>query len=776
MIDKATVQRIKDVSDIVEVVSDYVHLTRRGANYMGLCPFHNERTPSFSVNRRRNFCYCFSCHKGGSPINFIMEKEGVSYHDALLHLAKKYGIKVEERELTDEERQLQTEREGLLIAAERAMRQMESDLINTPEGRDVGLTYLYSRGVTEEAIKKFHLGFALDKSDHITSLMRKEGFDSDTLKTLGITGQSQTGNLYDKYRGRVIFPIMNSSGKVVGFGGRDLKGGPAKYINSPESSLYHKNNELYGIFQAKSEIVRQDKCYLVEGYLDVIGMWQSGLQNVVASSGTALTDGQIALIHRFTNNITLLYDGDAAGIKAALRGIDMLLSHKMNVTVLLLPDGDDPDSFARKHSAEEFKEYIKRHETDIIRFKMKVLMDDAGNDPQKVARVVNSVVESIACIANDVERMVYIGECSRIMKIDENSISAAVERARIAIVEKNAVERRRRQAEQDYPDTPDRTGSDISGINNAATEINTPSANPTAAGDNTTGSQTDFSDPDHLNTNEQKWAQALQRQRDYSKHPLYGIEKNFIELIVKYGYLNFKYEPTNASGKSPEDDGHDNQNVAEDEGIYTNIDFIMEELEADNISFSIPLFDKIFKLLYDHIDEYIEDMDRYNSKIIEKIEKAREEGRKEIAIKYSSIPEIEREERLLENRLEVIKMNEASDFARFYPGDLLANVEDNAIRKIANEFINEKYVLSAIYTKNLAPMSESDISNRVIRALTEWKSEILNLELKKLMASFKESAGEDEEADMNTLERINFLMHKRSMVAKDIGDRIISPR
>ena len=278
--------------------------------------FHNERTPSFSVNRRKNFCYCFSCKKGGSPVNFIMEKEGLTYNEALMHLAKKYGIEVQERELTDEERRQQSEHEAMLIANEWAMRQMETDMRDTDEGRDVGMSYLTQRGVTDEAMRAFHLGYAIDNGQHLTNAAAKAGYDIEVLKKLGLLGTSREGRVYDRFRGRVIFPILNTAGKTIAFGGRDLKGGLAKYINSPESELYKKSNELYGIFQARSAIVREDKCYLVEGYMDVIGMWQSGMKNVVASSGTALTDGQIAMIHRFTQNITLIYDGDAAGIKA----------------------------------------------------------------------------------------------------------------------------------------------------------------------------------------------------------------------------------------------------------------------------------------------------------------------------------------------------------------------------------------------------------------------------------------------------------------------------
>ena len=442
MIDQATAQRIKDAADIVEVVSDYVHLVRRGSNYMGLCPFHNERTPSFSVSRKRNFCYCFSCKKGGSPVNFIMEKEGLSYKEALLHLAKKYGIEVQERELSDEERARQSEREALLVANEWAMKLMEQDMRSTQEGRDVGLQYLTQRGVTDEAIKAFHLGYAIDNGQHMVEEARKAGFNLHVFKTLGLIGTSQQGREYDRFRGRVIFPILNNSGKVIAFGGRDLKGGLAKYINSPESQLYKKSNELYGIFQARSAIVNQNKCFLVEGYMDVIGMWQSGMRNVVASSGTALTDGQITLIHRLTDNITLIYDGDAAGIKASLRGIDMLLGHHMNVKVLLLPDNDDPDSFARKHTPEEFQKYVDEHETDIIRFKINVLLtEETARDPQKRIGAVNSVVESIAHIPDPIGRDVYIQECAKLLNVTEDSIAQSVSRAREILIQKWKKER-----------------------------------------------------------------------------------------------------------------------------------------------------------------------------------------------------------------------------------------------------------------------------------------------------------------------------------------------
>lgn len=760
MIDKATVERIKDAADIVEVVSDYVHLTRRGANYMGLCPFHNEKTPSFSVSPRRNFCYCFSCHKGGSPVNFVMEKEGVSYHDALLQLAKKYGIKVEERELTDEERQAATEREGLMIAAQRAMQIMESDLTQNQEGREIGLSYLYGRGVTDEAIRKFHLGYAIDKGQYLTPRMQREGYDTSILQTLGLTGQSQSGNLYDKYRGRVIFPIMNSSGKVVGFGGRDLKGGPAKYINSPESTLYHKNLELYGIFQAKAEIVRQNRCYLVEGYLDVISMWQSGLQNVVASSGTALTDGQIAMIHRFTENITLIYDGDAAGIKAALRGIDMLLSHKMQVSVLLLPDGHDPDSFARSHTPEDFREFVSRHETDIIRFKMRVLMAEVGNSPQKKAEVINSVARSIACIPNDVQRTVYIGECSREMNIDEAAVSRAVESARQSILEQNRAERRRRQAQKDYPADLDSTRPA------AGTPVSKPEPGSKA------GMQPD-GDPSAQEADKEVslLAQNLETKQSLRDYPLMPLEKNVIRYLVRYGYMQSGNLDNVVPSENEDVDTKENLEV-----LYTLTDHVNYELLNGNLHFSIPVYQKIFDLLLNEIDDYIERLDRHKEELEKSLAEKRKQMLNDIAARVTTMADIDREERMIETSIEKLRNDDLHDFARNYPGDFLASHEDGEVRTVATELLNDRHILSSLFTNNQPPLNDLDIFRKVNRAIMEWKSELVNLHLHDLLEKLRNSTGENPEEDRNLQIQIAMLMQTRSEMAKNCGERIISMR
>lgn len=784
MIDKATVQRIKDTANIVEVVSDYVHLTRRGSNYMGLCPFHNERTPSFSVNPRRNICHCFSCGKGGSPINFVMEKEGISYHDALKQLAKKYGIKVEERELTPEERQLATEREGLMVAAEAVRSQLEEDLLNTDEGRAIGLTYFYQRGVTDEAIKAFHLGYAIDKGNYLTPKMINRGFELETLKKLGVTGVSQSGNSYDKYRGRVIFPIMNSSGKTVGFGGRDLKGGPAKYINSPESVLYRKNNELYGIYQAKNEIVRQNRCFLVEGYLDVISMWQSGMKNVVASSGTALTDGQIATIHRFSPNITVVYDGDAAGIKAALRGIDMLLTHKMKVTVLLLPDGHDPDSFARSHTPEEFQEYVADHSSDIIRFKMEVLMKDAGDDPHKRAEVVSSVVNSIACIDEGVDRTIYVGECARIMKIDEGAVAAAVDRARIRILEQRRIDQKRKKdlasIDRDYPPT--------AGPQNPAEQ---------QADNNTANSQSNNPDVTGLTSHsvDEGIAKQIYGKSTGHRNPMYPLEKRMIELIVKFGYLQY-----NSLSEAEMDEGVDDpmrQSAAEeDEGYYSIADFVYDELAADKVDFSEPTFKRVFDKILDNIDDFLDAYASESGKLDAEYKQKLDQEREHIIERASTVADIEREEKQIIERLEKERDESLQYFARYYPGNLLASDPDADVRKIATEVVSEKYVLSAIFTKAGTSVADSDEVQAVIRALTEWKSELLNQMLKNTMedlrklseaidsgnfADIKGANGEEVNAEnaMQTIvelqRKINSMMAMRAQAARDIGERIICP-
>ncbi len=718
---------------------------------MGLCPFHNERTPSFSVNKQKNFCFCFSCKKGGSPVNFIMQKEGLSFRDALIHLANKYGIEVVEKELTDEERKAQSEREAMLVANEWAMLKMEQDLVDTKDGKEIGLSYLFQRGVTMEAIKRFHLGYALDKPSELCKAAKEAGYNLDILKQLGLVGVSGQGNEYDRFRGRVIFPIINSAGKVIAFGGRDLKGGLAKYINSPESNLYKKSNELYGIFQARADIVKEDKCFLVEGYLDVIGMWQSGMRNTVASSGTALTDGQIALIHRFTKNITLIYDGDKAGIKAALRGIDMLLSHNMNVKVLLLPDGDDPDSFARKHTPEEFKEYVKAHETDIIRFKANVLLSDINNDPQSRIEAVDSVVNSIAHISNPIARDVYIQECSQILNVSDESIAKSVALHRAKLVEGWKKERNYKDIQR------------LQQNNEGSSEQKNvqPQVNTTPSGiSSTTTTFPSGNLGNSLSLNEIEATRGSSVTKVAVLSPFIPLEKKVIEYCVKYGFLTLC-------------------TYLDDDGIDESIDvvtFIYEELEADGLKFSDNVFNKLFTTLCQLRDKFILDLQQFTLQIDSEADKMLKEGIEKLAYSNKTVSEIERAEKKLNEEIEKFKKEKLTQYAKDYPGRYLASSEDNEIRELTIELLQEPHQLSNIYTRdnNVADREEDKLIPLVPRAVTEWRNEILNQKLNELFNSLKTVQESNKEKEI--LQQINTIIEARSKVAKEIGDRVLSPR
>ena len=426
MIDQPTIDRILDAAQIYDVVSDFVTLRKRGVNYVGLCPFHDDKTPSFYVSPAKGLCKCFACGKGGNAVHFIMEHEQMSYPEALKYLAKKYGIEIKERELSSEEKIAQSERESLFIVNNFARDYFQNILKNHVDGRSIGMAYFRSRGFRDDIIEKFQLGYCTESHDALAQEALKKGYKKDYLVKTGLCYETDDHRLRDRFWGRVIFPVHTLSGKVVAFGGRVLagatKGVKVKYVNSPESEIYHKSNELYGIYFAKQAIVKQDRCFLVEGYTDVISMHQSGIENVVASSGTALTSGQIRMIHRFTNNITVLYDGDVAGIKASIRGIDMLLEEGMNIKVLLLPDGDDPDSFSRKHNATEFRKYIDDHEENFIRFKTNLLLKDAQRDPIKRAGLISDMARSIGLIPDKVIRYTCLTECATLLNVNEQII------------------------------------------------------------------------------------------------------------------------------------------------------------------------------------------------------------------------------------------------------------------------------------------------------------------------------------------------------------------
>ena len=489
MIDRATIDKIMDATNIVDVVGEFVTLRKAGVNYKGLCPFHDDTTPSFMVSPSKQICKCFACGEGGTAINFLMKHEQITYPEALRWLAKKYNIEIQEKELTDEERQQQSDRESMFIVNEWAKNYFQDVLKNDPDGIAIGKQYFRSRGIRDDIVEKFCLGFALPQRDALAKAALKAGYQAEYLVKTGLCLQikneesivksydySQDENadskgnhssslftlnsLKDRYAGRVIFPWLNVSGKVVAFGGRLLdartKGVQQKYVNSPDSEIYHKDHELYGLFQAKKAIAKEDRVYMVEGYTDVIAMHQGGIENVVANSGTALSVYQIKLLRRFTQNITLLYDGDEAGIHAAMRGTDMLLAEGMNIKVLLLPDGDDPDSFAKKHSAQELKDYIEKNQTDFITFKTRLTVENV-TDPVKRSEAISGIVKSISVIPDQILRSTYLSELSQRMDIKEQTLLNSMNSMIRKDIEEKEKERERNQGDrsQDSGQSPD---------------------------------------------------------------------------------------------------------------------------------------------------------------------------------------------------------------------------------------------------------------------------------------------------------------------------------
>lgn len=461
MIDRATIERIKDTADIVDVVSDFVSLKKVGINYRGLCPFHNDHTPSFYVSPTRRSCHCFVCGEGGDSVSFIMKHEQLTYPEALRWLANKYHIEIRETELTDEQKKEQSEREAMFIVNEWAANYFKDILQNNVDGKAIGLQYFRSRGIRDDIIEKFRLGFCLNDRHAMAETALKQGYKEEYLVKVGLCyniENSKSDLPFDRFYGRAIFPWIGISGKVVAFGGRVLdsrtKGINQKYVNSPDSEIFHKDHELYGIFQAKKAIAKENLVYMVEGYTDVISMHQCGIENVVANSGTALSEHQIHILHRFTSNIVLLYDGDAAGIKAALRGTDMLLKEGMNVKVMLLPDGQDPDEFAKKNTAEEFRAYIKDHQMDFIAFKTKVLLDGV-TDPHERSEAISSIIKSVSVIGDPIVRDAYIQDCSARLGFSEHTLTTKMnEEIRAYREEERKAEMREQQRAKEYQEYP----------------------------------------------------------------------------------------------------------------------------------------------------------------------------------------------------------------------------------------------------------------------------------------------------------------------------------
>lgn len=717
MIDQPTIDRILDAANIVDVVSEFVTLRKRGINYVGLCPFHTDKTPSFYVSPAKNICKCFACGEGGTAVHFIMKHEQLNYFDALRYLAKKYNIEIQERELTDKEKQRKSDRESMLIVNSWAQQYFTTQLYEHVEGKTVGLRYFAERGFREDTIHKFQLGYSLDKRDALYKEATKNGYKKEFLEKTGLVIAYDNGGVNDRFRGRVIFPVHTLSGKVVAFGGRVLKKDEktAKYVNSPESEIYHKSNELYGIYFAKQAIVKEDRCFLVEGYTDVISMHQAGIENVVASSGTALTQGQIRLIHRFTSNITVLYDGDAAGIKAALRGIDLLLEDGMNVKVVLLPDGEDPDSFARKHNASQFSEFIKQSETDFIRFKTRLLLDDAGTDPIKRSALITDIIRTVAIIPENIARSIYIRECSAMMEIDEQVLLNEVNKIRLSKEERQNMQGQVTPPVSNtmsmIPEYPDLPGyQPVAGDSFLPPDDTVPLPDdympppppPEEYPMEETGPM-DVPPPDYPPAQPPQTVQPVQPvQTGQPKRSPYEVyELTLLKYIVRYGeQILFDYvdEETNK---------HIVMRVAE---------YIRYDLERDDLTFYTPII---------------------KSMLDEAADKCKTEGF--IASRY-----------------------------------FLAHPDPNVSRLAAN-LISEKYQLSKYHSKYRELEQEQDkLDQLVTREIYAMKDAYILRQIKETQLGIKEAHAQgNEEKVFELMKQLTRLNEIKNVLSKELGERIV---
>ena len=712
MIDQATVDRILDAAQIVDVVSDFVTLRKRGVNYVGLCPFHDDRTPSFSVSPARNICKCFACGKGGNPVHFIMEHEQITYTEALKYLAKKYGIEVKERELSNEERQAQNDRESAFIVNQFARDYYHDILLNNPDGRSIGLAYFRNRGFRDDIIEKFQLGYALQQRDAFPKTAIAKGYnekyltsyetkvkvndrDETVMKGTGICYKRDDGQLVDRYAGRVIFPWISLSGKVVAFGGRLLdsrtKGVAQKYVNSPDSEIFHKERELYGIFQAKKAIVKEDCVYMVEGYTDVISMHQCGVENVVANSGIALSKYQINILHRFTNNIILLYDGDEAGIQAATRSAEMLLREGMTVKVCLLPDGDDPDSFARKHTAQEYRQFIDEHATDYIRFKTSLLLRQAGNDPLKRGEAIREVTKAIAIIPEAIMRDVFIKEAADMLGIEEKRMVGYVATQRKTNRE---AEEKRRAASSQAPATPNNPEATQSEL------LNVPPLPPIDSLQEEIGGNIAQQTKQNQRDNAQSLVVNGQLGVSSFSQALYKYEHSIMQLVVRYGEKTM-VELTDEEGNATP---------------VSVIDFVSNTLEQDDMMLTNQLFREMLRQAVEHQHDTDFTTERY-----------------------------------------------------------FINHPDTAISKMALELVSDRYQLSKYHFKNQTIVTDDKRLYELATEITiSYKYAIVNESLKEVMRQLQDPAiAVDGLKCAQTIKRYTELREVQAELAKRLGERVV---
>ena len=713
MIPQSTIDRIVDAANIVDVVSDYVTLRRAGASYKGLCPFHDDKTPSFSVSPARGVCKCFSCGKGGNAVHFIMEIEQMSYVEALKHLAKKYGIPVEEEEMTDEQRQKMNERESMFAVNEWAAKYFSQTMMTNQDGRAIGLAYFRSRGFRDDIIAKFRLGFCLDSPDAVSKEAKAKGYNEKYLVDTGLCIKRDNGSLYDRFRGRAMFPWIAVNGKVVAFGGRVLdartKGVNQKYVNSPDSLIYHKANELYGIFQAKKQIAKEDMVYMVEGYTDVLAMHQCGIENVVANSGTALNEAQIHLLHRFTNNITLLYDSDEAGIHAATRSTDMLLAEGMNVKILLLPEGDDPDSFSRKHNAQEFKAYVAEHQTDFILFKTNLLLKDAQRDPIKRAQLTEDIVKSIAVIPDEIIRSTYVHECAEILNMDEAILMRGANKNRSSILENLKKEAQR---EIDRQNRLLNNGTDNAGTDNSpatGTSSSSPATDTPVGADDSFSAITAESDTTQQPSDAGHTGLDFQNiitKQSQSEQRFLGLERMILTLVTRYGEQPLTSPTSSEEGEEATSIEFPAEELTLAEGVQNDLDY-------DGITLRSPLYAKMLRLTCEHVHD---------------------EG--------------------------------------FIASKFLLNNQDEDISREAADLIDDRYQLSS---GNQMEKSEEELKLTYIsRLLCDYKNAIIEEELKQYNANLTLPEVKDNPTLlMDTMRHIKELGEIQRQLAKRLGDRVV---
>ena len=748
MIDHNTVQQILDTADIVDVVSDFVALKRRGANWIGLCPFHNDRRPSFYVSRAKGICKCFACGEGGSAVNFIMKHEQLSYPEALRYLARKYHIEIQEKELTDEEKQAQTEREAMLMLNEWACTYFEKQLHETQAGQDIGLTYFKERGFNDATIKEFRLGYSSEGYDDFYKAAVAQGFNPQLLFDVGLCIADDRGGGRDRFRGRVMFPIMNIAGKVIAFGGRTLKKDKdiAKYVNSPESAIYSKRNVIFGLYQAKREISKADKCFIVEGYADVISMYQAGFKNVIASSGTALTEGHIHAIRRFTNNVTEMFDGDAAGVKAAIRGVDMLLKEGLNIKVLPLPPEDDPDTFVRAHSHTEVEQYIEQNESDFINFKSSVVLKDAKNDPIKRTAAITDVVKSIALIPDEIARMVYAKECSNMFGMDEQAILRQIKHYRGKYQEQWRKERQQQQAREQRM-------SAQSGENPPAA-VGPDDMPPAPLPDDFSPEVGPADTPPVATSSSTNVSNGVQIQ-----------EREVIRLIVNYGMCYL--------GDTQIDDGS---------FIPTTVlEYIDHELTLDKMSFSDPLCHRIFEISKQYIEPYYQDLSAFKS---QQEERTRQFIDEEMAKQDEEDPEAldsaalinaqERKEKAAQAKASLMAKNELADFSCGYLMKVLCSINDDDVRQLATDLATDNLPqLSKIHTQYAVIVEERDkLISVVPERIYNWKNALLVMRINEVKAQIAHATAEQLPQLMEHLQELYDVRHK---LAAFIGDRVVNP-